>query len=312
MKSVPFGPLEPALYVEAVRRALAEDLGWGDVTTEATVSPTLPARGIILAKSHCVIAGLDIAAETFRQLDPGAEFSPQVQDADRVAPGTIVATVTGSAAAMLTAERTALNFLQRLSGIATLTRRYVDAAAGRITILDTRKTTPTLRALEKYAVRAGGGTNHRGGLDDGVLIKDNHIRLAGGVAAALDRMKQARKEMAIEIEAQSLAQVDEAAEAGADVILLDNLPIEEVREAIRRIRTRAKVELSGGVTLERIPELATTGADFVSVGALTHSAPAADLSFELEPDNLAADLSHETRDLSADTPGKIRSVKADG
>jgi nicotinate-nucleotide pyrophosphorylase (carboxylating) len=311
MKSVPFGPLEPALYVEAVRRALAEDLGWGDVTTEATVNPTLPARGVILAKCHCVIAGLDVAAETFRQLDPGAAFTPQVQDADRVAPGTIVAKVTGSAAAMLTAERTALNFLQRLSGIATLTRRYVDAAAGRITILDTRKTTPTLRALEKYAVRAGGGTNHRDGLDDGVLIKDNHIRLAGGVAAALERMKHACKEMAIEIEAQSLAQVDEAVAAGVDVILLDNLSIEEVREAIRRIGGRAKVELSGGVTLERIPELSQTGADFVSVGALTHSAPAADLSFELEPDDVADELADDSQALSAETPGKARGAKSD-
>jgi nicotinate-nucleotide pyrophosphorylase (carboxylating) len=185
---------------------------------------------------------------------------------------------------MLTAERTALNFLQRLSGIATLTRRYVDAAGGGITILDTRKTTPTLRALEKYAVRAGGGTNHRAGLDDGILIKDNHVRLGGGVKEVVRKMKAARQEMPIEIEAQSLGQVDEAIAAGAEIILIDNLPIEQVREAVRRIAGRAKVELSGGVTLERIPELAKTGADYVSIGALTHSAPAADLSFELEPD----------------------------
>jgi nicotinate-nucleotide pyrophosphorylase (carboxylating) len=160
----------------------------------------------------------------------------------------------------------------------------VDAAGGRITILDTRKTTPTLRALEKYAVRAGGGTNHRGGLDEGVLIKDNHVRLAGGVAEALRRMKAAQAEMAIEIEAQDLDQVDAAVEAHADIILLDNLTTDQIKEAIRRIHGRAKVEISGGVTLERIPELAQTGADYVSVGALTHSAPAADLSFELEPD----------------------------
>jgi nicotinate-nucleotide pyrophosphorylase (carboxylating) len=185
---------------------------------------------------------------------------------------------------MLTAERTALNFLQRLSGIATMTRRFVDAAKGRITILDTRKTTPTLRALEKYAVRAGGGTNHRSGLDDGILIKDNHIRLGGGVAEVLRRMKAARQEMPIEIEAQSLEQVDASIAAGAHVILLDNLPLEEIREAVRRIAGRAKIELSGGVTLDRVSELAQTGADYVSVGALTHSAPAADLSFELEPD----------------------------
>ena len=297
MRSVPFAPLDPALYREAVRRALAEDLGWGDVTTEITVDPALHARGVILAKSDCVIAGLDVAAETFRQLDPGVVFSQLAHDADRCAAGSIVADVRGSAAAMLTAERTALNFLQRLSGIATLTRRYVDAAAGSITILDTRKTTPTLRALEKYAVRAGGGTNHRAGLDDGILIKDNHIRLGGGVAQVVRKMKAARQEMPIEIEAQSLAQVDEAVAAGADIILVDNLPLEDVREAVRRIAGRTKIELSGGITLDRIPELARTGAHYVSIGALTHSPPAADLSFELEVDDSvktsAADSSHK-------------------
>jgi len=185
---------------------------------------------------------------------------------------------------MLTAERTALNFLQRLSGIATLTRRFVDAANGKIAILDTRKTTPTLRVIEKYAVRAGGGVNHRGGLDEAILIKDNHIRLAGGVGKAVERMKAAGQEMPVEVEAQSLAQVDEALAAGADIILLDNLSAAETHEAVRRIAGRAKIELSGGVTLERIPELAHSGAQYVSVGALTHSAPAADLSFELEPD----------------------------
>jgi len=199
-------------------------------------------------------------------------------------PGTVVAEYDGHASGLLTAERTALNFLQRLSGIATLTRRFVDAAAGRITILDTRKTTPLLRAIEKYAVRAGGGTNHRAGLDDGILIKDNHIRLAGGLAEAVRRMKAADQEMPIEVEAQSLDQVDEAIQSGADVILLDNLTTDQIKDALARIAGRAKVEISGGVTLERIPELARTGADYVSIGALTHSAPAADLSFELEPD----------------------------
>jgi nicotinate-nucleotide pyrophosphorylase (carboxylating) len=284
MRSVPFAPLEPALYREAVRRALAEDLGWGDVTTEATINPSLRARGVLLAKCDCVVAGLDVAAEAFRQLDPSAVFTQRVRDSERAASGTVIADVRGAAAAMLTAERTALNFLQRLSGIATLTRRYVDAAAGGITILDTRKTTPTLRALEKYAVRAGGGTNHRAGLDDGILIKDNHIQLGGGVAEVVRRMKAARQEMPIEIEAQTLQQVDDAIAAGAHIILIDNLPLDGVREAVRRIAGRAKTELSGGVTLDRIPELARTGADYVSIGALTHSAPAADISFELEPD----------------------------
>jgi nicotinate-nucleotide pyrophosphorylase (carboxylating) len=192
MKSVPFTALEPALYREIVRRALAEDLGWGDVTTEATVRTDQRARGVIVAKSACVIAGVDVAAEVFRQLDPAVSINLLRQDRARCAGGDIVAELRGSAAPMLTAERTALNLLQRMSGIATLTRRFVDAAGGKITILDTRKTTPTLRALEKYAVRAGGGTNHRGGLDEGVLIKDNHVRLAGGVAEALRRMKAAQ------------------------------------------------------------------------------------------------------------------------
>jgi nicotinate-nucleotide pyrophosphorylase (carboxylating) len=284
VRSVPFEPLDPALYREIVRRALAEDLGWGDVTTEATVRGDQRARGVIVAKSRCVIAGVDVAAEAFRQLDPAVTFSARRSDGQWCSPGDVVAEVHGAAAAMLTAERTALNLMQRMSGIATLTRSFVDAAAGRITILDTRKTTPTLRALEKYAVRAGGGSNHRSGLDDGILIKDNHIRLAGGVAEAMRRMKAARQEMPIEIEAQTMAQVDEAIDAGANVILLDNLSIEDTREAIRRIGGRTKVELSGGVTVRRIPELAATGADYVSVGALTHSAQSADLSFELEPD----------------------------
>ena len=285
MRTVPFQPLDPALYREIVRRALAEDLGWGDVTTEAVVPSELRARGIILSKCSCVIAGLDVAAEAFSQLDPGCAFDRKFKDGDRIEPGDIVAELRGQAASMLTAERTALNFLQRLSGIASLTRRFVDAAGGTITVLDTRKTTPTLRALEKYAVRAGTGTNHRAGLDDGILIKDNHIRLAGGVAEAVKRMKDDNPEMPIEVEAQSLAEVDAAVAAGADIILVDNLPIAEIRDAVKRVNGRAKIELSGGVTLERMPELAKTGANYVSVGALTHSAPAADLSFELEPDH---------------------------
>jgi nicotinate-nucleotide pyrophosphorylase (carboxylating) len=284
MRTVPFQPLDPALYREIVRRALAEDLGWGDVTTEAVVPSELRGRGIILAKGAYIIAGLEVAAEAFSQLDPGCVFDRKRKDGDRCESGDILAELRGQAAAMLTAERTALNFLQRLSGIATLTRRFVDASGGTITVLDTRKTTPGLRALEKYAVRAGSGTNHRGGLDDGVLIKDNHVRLAGGLREAVKRMKDANPEMPIEVEAQSLEQVDEAIAAGADIILLDNLSLDLIREAVKRVKGRAKTEISGGVTLERISELARTGANYVSVGALTHSAPAADLSFELERD----------------------------
>jgi nicotinate-nucleotide pyrophosphorylase (carboxylating) len=284
MKSVPFAPLDPGAYREIVRRALAEDLGWGDVTTEGTVLPEQRATGIILAKAPCVIAGLDVAIEAFRQLDPAVSVKSARSDGDACAPGDVVATLYGLAAAMLAAERTALNFIQRMSGVATLTRKFVEAAGGRITVLDTRKTTPTLRVLEKYAVRAGGGMNHRGGLDDGILIKDNHVRLAGGVAEAVRRMKAAGQEMPLEVEVQSLKEVDAAVGAGADVILLDNLSTADIREAVRRIAGRAKAEISGGVSLARLPELATTGADYVSIGALTHSAPAIDLSFEVEPD----------------------------
>jgi nicotinate-nucleotide pyrophosphorylase (carboxylating) len=276
--------LEPALYLDIVRRALAEDVRTGDLTSEWTVAPDARARGVILAKSWCVVAGLAIATAVFRELDPAVAVTLHRQDGDRCESGTVVAEIRGLARPMLAAERTALNLLQRLSGIATLTRRFVDAAGGRVAILDTRKTTPTLRALEKYAVRAGGGTNHRAGLDDGVLIKDNHIRLAGGVAEAVARMRMAGSSLPIEVEAQDLAQVDEALGAGAAIVLLDNMPTADVRRAVTVIAGRARVEISGGITLERMPELASTGADDVSVGALTHSAPAADLSLEVEPD----------------------------
>lgn len=283
MKQVPFEPLDPGDYRELVRRALAEDMGWGDVTTEGAIQRDQRGRGLIVCKCECVIAGLDIAAETFRQLDPGVAVRVSKRDGTLCAVGTEVAEVEGAAPALLTAERTALNFMQRLSGIATMTRSFVEASGGRITILDTRKTTPLLRVLEKYAVRAGGGTNHRSGLDDGILIKDNHVRLAGGVAAAVTRMRKANREMPTEVEAQTLDQVDDALDAGADIILLDNLSTPEIIEAVQRCRGRAKTEISGGVTLQRLPELAATGADYVSIGALTHSAPAVDLSFEIEP-----------------------------
>jgi nicotinate-nucleotide pyrophosphorylase (carboxylating) len=283
VKHIPFEPLDAGAYRDLVRRALAEDFGWGDVTTEGVIDAQQRARAVILAKSSCVIAGLDIASEAFRQLDPSVTITVHHGDSSRCEPGTVVAEYEGHASGLLTAERTALNFLQRLSGIATLTRQFVDAAAGRITVLDTRKTTPLLRALEKYAVRAGGGTNHRSGLDDGILIKDNHVRLAGGVGTAVSRMRAKTREMATEVEAQSLQQVDDALAAGADIILLDNLSTRDIETAVQKCRGRAKTEISGGVTLARMPELAATGADYVSIGALTHSAPAVDLSFEIEP-----------------------------
>ena len=274
-------PLDPLLYRDLVRRALAEDVGSGDVTTLGTVDEGHQARGVLVAKSRCVIAGLDVAAEAFRQLDSEVTIRVHHGDGVQCEPGTEIADVHGRVAALLVAERTALNFMQRLTGIATLTRQFVDTAEGHITILDTRKTTPLMRALEKYAVRAGGGTNHRFGLADGVLIKDNHVRLAGGVRAAVARMREAQPSMPIEVEAQSLSEVADALQAGADIVLLDNLSTPDIIEAVRQCRGRAKTEISGGVTLTRLPELAATGADFVSIGALTHSAPAADLSFEM-------------------------------
>lgn len=275
--------LDPAVYRDLVARALAEDVGAGDITTEATVPAATPARGEFLAKADCVVAGLDVAAETFRQVDSTVQFSARVSDGDRCASGLVIASAVGPARALLIGERTALNLLQRLSGIATLTRRFVDAAGGRIAILDTRKTTPTLRALEKYAVRCGGGRNHRAGLYDAFLIKDNHIRLSGGIAAAIAAARASRPGVPVEVEAESLEQIDEAIAAGADIILADNMTTPQLHDVVARVRGRARIEISGRVTLARIPELAATGADFVSIGALTHSAPAVDISFEIEP-----------------------------
>lgn len=275
--------LEPAVYRDIVRRALAEDIGAGDVTSEATVAAGQMARGVLLIKQACVLAGLEVAFETFRQLDSSVTVTATRHDGDRCHVGEVVATIVGPARVLLAGERTALNFLQRLSGIATRTRQFVDATGGTLTILDTRKTTPTLRVLEKYAVLAGGGTNHRVGLYDAILIKDNHVRLAGGVAAAVALARRRRPDLTVEVEAQTLAEVDEAVEAGADIVLADNMSIVDIRDAVARTRGRAKLEISGGVTLARIPELATTGAEFASVGGLTHSAPAIDISFEIEP-----------------------------
>jgi nicotinate-nucleotide pyrophosphorylase (carboxylating) len=276
-------PLDPAAYRDIVRRALDEDVGRGDITTEATVRPDQRARGVFVAKSDCVLAGLDVALEAFRQIESDLVVTPHKHDGDRCRPGESIADVAASARTLLIGERTALNFLQRLSGIATSASRFVAASGDGLTVLDTRKTTPTLRALEKYAVRAGGATNHRAGLFDAVLIKDNHIRLAGGVRAAVQQMRERRPGIPIEVEAQSLAELDEALEMRVETVLVDNMSTPDIREAVRRVKGRAKIEISGGVTFDRLPELATTGADYVSVGALTHSAPAVDISFEIEP-----------------------------
>jgi nicotinate-nucleotide pyrophosphorylase (carboxylating) len=276
-------PLDPAAYRDIVRRALDEDVGRGDITTEATVRPDQRARGVFVAKSDCVLAGLDVALEAFRQIEPDLVVTLHKHDGDRCRPFESIAEVAASARTLLIGERTALNFLQRLSGIASSASRFVAASGHGLTVLDTRKTTPTLRALEKYAVRAGGATNHRVGLFDAVLIKDNHIRLAGGVREAVRRMRERQPGIPIEVEAQSLAELDEALDMRVETVLVDNMSTHDIREAVRRANGRAKIEISGGITFDRLPELATTGADYVSVGALTHSAPAVDISFEIEP-----------------------------
>jgi nicotinate-nucleotide pyrophosphorylase (carboxylating) len=269
-------------YAELIRAALKEDIGAGDITTTATVGEGVRARGTLLAKSALVVAGLDVAAEAFRQLDRTVVVEVHWGDGAHVQSGDVIAFISGDARALLTGERTALNVLQRLSGIATMTSRYVAAAAGRITLLDTRKTTPGWRTIEKYAVRCGGGSNHRQRLDDGVLIKDNHKRLAGGIGQAVAAAQRVAGNLPVEVEVETLAEVDEALQAGAPRILLDNFTTYDIRAAMAKINGRAIVEISGGITLERLPELGTTGAQFVSVGAITHSAPAADISFELE------------------------------
>jgi nicotinate-nucleotide pyrophosphorylase (carboxylating) len=274
-------PLDPATYRPLIRRALAEDIGAGDITTTASVPLGLRAEAAIIAKRPCVLAGLAIAEAVFGEVDSTIDWTSVRADGDRCDAGTVVARLRGPARSLVTAERTALNFLQHLSGIATLTREFVDAAGGRLSILDTRKTIPTLRALAKYAVRCGGGANHRAGLDDGILIKDNHIRMAGGIEPAVRRMRASWPGRAVEVETQSLEEVDAAVAAGADIIMLDNLDDAAVDTAIRRIAGRARVEVSGNISVARVRRLVSSGADCVSIGALTHSAPAADLSLDI-------------------------------
>lgn len=270
---------------ELVAQALAEDIGPGDITTETTVPAGLRARGVFLAKATGVLSGLDVAAECFRQLDPACDFQARLAEGDEFAPGTTLAVVTGSARALLTAERTALNFLQRLCGTATLTRAYVDRVAGtKARIVDTRKTTPGLRQLQKTAVRAGGGHNHRFALYDGVLLKDNHLALAGGVAAAVAAARAgAPHTLRVEVEVTNLPQLEEAIAAGADVALLDNMDLASLRQAVQLAAGRIVLEASGGVNLDTVSAIAATGVDLISVGALTHSAPAVDISLEIEP-----------------------------
>jgi len=263
--------------------ALAEDLGAGDVTSEATIPSDLISTAVVLAKQDLVLAGLDVAREVFHQLDPNIQFMALARDGERMRTGTEIANLSGNTRKLLAGERVALNLLQHLSGIATLTAAYVEKVKGlKVEVLDTRKTLPGLRQLEKYAVRMGGGKNHRLGLYDMVLIKDNHIKAAGGITKAAESARNKSGQLKMEIETKTLDEVREALTAKADIIMLDNMPIAMMREAVRLIDHHALVEASGNVTLETIQQIAKTGADFISAGSLTHSAPAADISMKIK------------------------------
>lgn len=271
----------PTGILDTIQRALAEDIGAGDATTLSIVPPDATMRGQIIAKQDGIIAGLDVARAAYELLDSAVEFSPQLADGSRVTRAGVLALVSGRTSSLLTAERTALNFLGRMSGIATLTRQFVDAVAGtRAVILDTRKTAPGLRAVDKLAVKLGGGGNHRIGLYDMILIKDNHIDHAGGIEEAVRRAKAARSGLQIEVEARTMNDVRVALSLGVERILLDNMSVEMMAEAVRLTNGRAKLEASGNVTLETVRRIAETGVDFISVGALTHSAKVFDVSFD--------------------------------
>jgi nicotinate-nucleotide pyrophosphorylase (carboxylating) len=265
-----------------VHQVLAEDLGTGgDVTSNATIGADARFTAEMNTRQAIVVAGLDVAAAFFRALDPDVQIDPLVKDSDRAAHGTVLMRLAGNARAMLAAERSALNTLQHLSGIATLTRQYVDAIEGTGAVLiDTRKTIPGLRVLDKYAVRMGGAQNHRIRLDDGVLIKDNHVAVCGGVAEAVRRARAANTGLQVQVEVDRIEQIEPALEAGADRLLLDNMDPAKLREAVRLVAGRAPLEASGGVTLETIRFLAETGVDFISVGRITQSAPAVDIGLD--------------------------------
>lgn len=272
--------IEDARHVIAA--ALAEDIGTGDLTSLAVIPPDLRFHGVMRARHETVIAGLPIAREVFRVVVPEAAFHSLAADGDIVRPGAIVAEIEGPARGLLTAERTALNFLQTLSGIATVTRQYVERIRGTsCTLLDTRKTIPGLRKLSKYATHCGGARNHRMGLFDAILIKDNHIAVCGSIREAVRKAKlMAQGKVTIEVECDTLAQVREAVDAGADMILVDNMSLDVLREAVSLVGGRAKTEASGGVTLETVAAIAATGVDFVSAGRITQSAPAVDIGLD--------------------------------
>lgn len=263
-----------------IEKALIEDIGHGDITTRATVDPGRDGTAVIVAKEDFELAGIEVFLEVFLYLEPAIDFSVNFTDGDRIKKGEVIAELSGPLATLLTGERVALNLLQRMSGIATLTAQYAEAVSGtKVKVLDTRKTTPGLRALEKYAVTVGGGQNHRFGLFDGVLIKDNHIAAAGGIKKAIaSARKSIPHTLKIEVECATLEQVKEALSAKADIIMLDNMDIKTMKAATDMIGRKALIEASGNMTLERVRAVARTGVDFISVGALTHSARAVDIS----------------------------------
>jgi nicotinate-nucleotide pyrophosphorylase (carboxylating) len=270
----------PPEILASLRLALEEDIGPGDITTDVIVSPGSTMSGEIVAKQSGIVAGLDVACSVFRMLDEEVRFIPLVKEAAQVQKLQPLASVSGNASALLSAERTALNFLGRMSGIATLTRQFVDAVAGTKTvILDTRKTAPGLRAIDKLAVLRGGGQNHRMGLYHMILIKDNHIDLAGSITEAVQRARQASSALEIEVEVRTLDDVKEALDLRVKRLLLDNMPLDEIHQAVALSRGRAKLEASGNISLENVRQVAETGVDYISVGALTHSAKSLDVSF---------------------------------
>jgi nicotinate-nucleotide pyrophosphorylase (carboxylating) len=297
---------------QIVWRALTEDIGLGDATSEWTVSDNVWVRGDLVAKATGIVAGLEIARAVFRAVDHGIEFQAMLADGSSVGPGDILAILHGPARSVLSAERVALNFLQRMSGIATSTRQYVEAVRDtRAIILDTRKTVPGLRILDKMAVRLGGGQNHRFGLYDMVLIKDNHIAAAGGVAEAIRHVQaQNKHRLPVEVEVKSLDELQEALQFDVDRILLDNMDLEQLRKAVQRTAGRVKLEASGGITLDNVAAIAATGVDYISVGALTHSAAALDISLEMTRDLMRS--AEEYRNLTKEeVMARIRHAKSE-
>jgi nicotinate-nucleotide pyrophosphorylase (carboxylating) len=269
--------------VKIIKNALAEDIGTGDITTKATVSGKKKGRALAIAKDDFVIAGIDVFTETFKCLDKNIKVKKIISDGSRVKKGDLIAEVSGSLSNILKAERVSLNLFQRMSGIATLTAKYVEAVRGfKAVILDTRKTMPNLRILDKMAVRIGGGTNHRIGLYDGVLIKDNHIEAAGGITAAVNaQRKHLSRKMKIEVETKNLMEVKEALRCGVDIIMLDNMSVGAMKKAVDFVAGRALIEASGNISLKNVAEIAAIGVDYISVGELTHSVRAADISLKI-------------------------------